>query len=257
MTDSLPTPDGWDRELLDPKVVDETRVTVAIPCYQQAEYLPIALESVLAQTVPALEVIVVDDGTPGDSVHEATALFTVDNHARRRPMVRYVRVTNRGLPSARNTALMLASGTAFLPLDADDWIEPTYIERTLPLLAAGADVVVPGLQEHGPTRNGTYMPGFDRPLSEVTLDVMWEFNRTFYCSLFRTELLRVVGGYNGRMLKGFEDYDLAIDLMTRGARYAAVNEVLFHYRTRPDSMLSEAMKHREEIMAEMRRHHGF
>lgn len=225
------------------------QVSVCVPCYQQSQYLEDALRSVAAQTVAPLETIVIDDGS--DATHAAAIRDLCERYG-----ARYVRVTNRGLPNARNTGLQLARGEAFLPLDADDRIAPEYIERTLPLLLAGADVVVPGLQEHGPTRNGTYMPGYDRPLEQVTLDVMWEFNRTFYASLFRTRLLREVGGYNGRMLDGFEDYDLAIDLMTRGARYVACNEVLFHYTTRPDSMLSSAMGKQAEIMAEMRRHHA-
>lgn len=227
-------------------------VSVVIPCFNQVEYLDESLASVLDQTVNALEVIVVDDGSSED-VKSKVEWYATQQW---KTPVRYVRVTNRGLPGARNTGLMLARGEAFLPLDADDWIEPSYIERTYPLLQEGADVVVPGLQEHGPTRNGTYMPGYDRPLEQVTVEVMWEFNRTFYCSLFRTRLLREVGGYNGRMVLGFEDYDLAVDLMTRGAKYVAANEVLFHYRTRPDGMLTDAMARQQEIMAEMHRHHG-
>lgn len=222
-------------------------VTVVVPCFEQSEYLTQCLKSIAVQTLPVFDTIVIDDGS---NPQEAARIKEIcgDEGAR------YVWVTNRGLPSARNTGLMLTKTVGFLPLDADDWIAPTYIERTLPMLKI-ADVVVPGLQEHGPDRNQMYMPGFDRPLEEVTLDVMWQFNRTFYASLFRTELLRTVGGYNGRMIDGFEDYDLAIDLMSRGARYIAVNEVLFHYRTRADSMLSTAMKKRDSIMAEMRRHH--
>ena len=222
-------------------------VTIVIPCYEQSHFLAEALLSCTQQTVQPVEIIVVDDGsTP---MHAAKTEEHCSNYH-----ARYVRVTNRGLPSARNTGLMLTRSDAFLPLDADDWIDPCYIEKMYPLLR-DADVVVPGLQEHGPTRNGTYMPGYDRPLDQVTVDVMWDFNRTYYCSLFRTELLKSVGGYNGRMTDGFEDYDLAIDLMSRGARYKGLDEVLFHYRTRPDGMLTDAMGKQHLIKAEMRRHH--
>ncbi len=224
-------------------------VTVCVPCFEQSEYLVQCLDSIVAQTVPAFETIVVDDGSdPGEGELIRTICCNYPN-------TRYVRTTNRKLPGARNTALMLTQTLAFLPLDADDWLEPTYIEQTLPLLT-NADVVVPGLQEHGPTRNGTFMPGYDRPLDQVDFELMWNgFNRTFYASLFRTALLREVGGYNGLMVDGFEDYDLALDLMARGARYVACNEVLFNYRTRPDGMLTSAMAKQQEIRAEMRRHH--
>lgn len=225
-------------------------VTICVPCYQQASYLPKALASINAQTLPPLEVIVIDDGSP--EVESAKIKRICKAHG-----ARYVWVTNRKLPSARNVGIMLAKGDAFVPLDADDWLEPTYIEKLYPLFLEGADVVIPGLQEHGETRNKAYMPGFDRPLGEVTLDVMWNsFNRTFYCSMFRISLLREVGGYNGLMVLGYEDYDLACDLMARGAKYVPCNEILFNYRTRMGSMLSEAERHRTEIIAEMRRHHA-
>ena len=127
----------------------------------------------------------------------------------------------------------------------------------MPLLR-NADVVVPGLQEHGPTRNGTYPPGFDRRIEDVTLDEMWEFNRAFYFSLYRASMLRAVGGWNPKMsLAALEDDDLHIDLMSRGARYVGCYETLAHYTTATDSMLQRA--HRDggyqKMVEEMRRHH--
>lgn len=225
-------------------------VTICIPCYGQTDALSRAVSSALSQTVRPFEVIVVDDGTDGNDV-----LDTV-----RGLPVRYIKTTNRGLPSARNTGLMNAKAEAFLPLDADDWLDPTYIEKTLPLLTE-ADVVLTGLQEHGPTRNGTYMPGYDRPYDQVTEETLWGYNRFFYCSLFRTQLLRDVGGYHSRLAGwpgvngGYEDWDLWIDLMRRGTRFAAVNEILFNYTTNPDGMLAGAEQNRQALVDEMRRHH--
>jgi glycosyltransferase involved in cell wall biosynthesis len=222
-------------------------VTVCVPCYGEPLYLEQTLASVAAQSVPVLETIVVDDGS-------APAAAVAIRRLSEEHGARYVRVTHRGLPNVRNAALMLARGEAFLPLDSDDWIEPRYVELALPLLAH-ADVVCVGLQEHG-LHGGRFLPGYDRPLELVTLDHLWQMNRFFYCSLFRTQLLREVGGYNGRMVNGYEDWDLSIDLMERGARFAAVNEILFNYRTRADGLLARAERdHREDNIALMREHH--
>lgn len=228
-------------------------VTVCITYFNEdLETLGRAYASAQNQTVKPYEIIVIDDGSDEPLAERLTPSWAGPH---------VTRVTNRGLPAARNTALMLAKGSAFLPLDADDWIEPTYIEKAFPLLA-DADVVLTGLQEHGPTRNGTYMAGFDRPFDQVDEETLWQYNRFFYCSLFRTELLREVGGYNPRMAGGwgvsggYEDWDLWIDLKRRGARFAAVNEVLFHYTTKPDSMLTRAEQNRQALVDEMRRHHG-
>lgn len=219
-------------------------VSIVIPCYNQTRWLRAALDSALNQSLPALEIIVVDDGSTED-VAAVVAEF---------PGVRCIRVANRGLPGARNTGLMNAKGHAFLPLDADDWIEEDFISKTLPLLE---DVVCVGLEEFG-NRHGTYMPGCELGLEKLTLEAERASNRLFYCALFRTELLKECGGYNGHMRHGYEDWDLWIDLFQRGAKITAVNEVLFHYNTRSDSMLQNTERHhREWCLNEMARHHGY
>jgi cellulose synthase/poly-beta-1,6-N-acetylglucosamine synthase-like glycosyltransferase len=224
-------------------------VSVVVPCYEQQAYLSESLKSVFSQTVPPLEVIVVDDGSKIPVYYNPASHIDVP--------VRIIRVANRGLPSARNVGLMNARGHAFLPLDADDWLEPTYIEKTLPLLDAGADVVVTGLQEHG-ERTGRYRAGCELGLGKLTVEQERMSNRLFYCSLLRTSLLKEAGGYNGRMVHGYEDWDLWVDLMQRGAKLAAVDEPLFNYRTRKDSMLAQTeAQWKDWNWDEMARHHGY
>lgn len=229
-------------------------VTVCLTTHNDADVLQRALTSVLQQTVPPHEVLIIDDGSEIPVVQSPGWRPSIP--------VRVVRVTNRGLPSARNTGLMLARTEGIIFLDADDWLEPTYIAHTLPLLRAGADVVLTGLQEHGPTRNGTYMPGFDRLWQDVTLDDLRRQNLFFYCALMRTKTLREIGGYNPLMAGpwneggGYEDWDLWLTLMERGAKFSAVNEALLNYNTAtPNSMLARAERNRDALIAEMKRHH--
>src|SRR4051794_12323832 len=93
-------------------------VSVVIPCFNQGRFLPDALESVLAQTFPAAEIVVVDDG----STDETAAA------ARRYPNVRCIRQRNRGLASARNTGLMHTAGECVVFLDADVRLRPEAVE---------------------------------------------------------------------------------------------------------------------------------
>jgi hypothetical protein len=88
-------------------------------------------------------------------------------------------------------------------------------------------------------------------------------NRFFYCSLLRTSLMREIGGYNPLMAGawntdgGYEDHDCWIDLMARGAKFSAVNEILFHYTTsNVNSMVHRAARNRDALRQEMLRHHG-
>ncbi len=227
-------------------------VTVCLTTHNDADVLQRALNSVFEQTVPPQEVIVIDDGSDAKVRVIGTAHIPA----------RAVCVTNRGLPAARNTGLMLAQTEAIVFLDADDWLEPTYIEHTWPLLAADTDVVLTGLQEHGPTRNGTYMPGYDRPWQQVTLEALRHQNLFFYAALLNVATLREIGGYNPLMAGpwnqggGYEDWDLWLTLMERGVKFDAVNEVLLHYNTAtPGSMLARAEANRQALVAEMARHH--
>ena len=96
-------------------------ISVIIPCYKQAEFLAEAIESVLAQTYPHHEIIVVDDGSP-----DQTAAV-----AQRYPSVRYVHQENRGLPAARNTGVQRSTGEFLVFLDADDRLTPDHFARSL------------------------------------------------------------------------------------------------------------------------------
>jgi glycosyltransferase involved in cell wall biosynthesis len=102
-------------------------VGVVIPCYAQEHYLGEAIESVLAQSRPADEVLVVDDGSPGDT----------GSVVRRYPGVRVVRQANAGIAEARNTGLRESRSRLLIFLDADDRLLPTAI-------AAGVD----GFRKH-------------------------------------------------------------------------------------------------------------
>jgi glycosyltransferase involved in cell wall biosynthesis len=100
-------------------------VSVVIPCYGQAHYLGDAIESVLAQSYPHLEVVVVDDG----SMDNASSI------AGRYPGVRCVREDNAGMAGARNVGIRSTNGDFLVFLDADDRLLPEAVEAGLGALA--------------------------------------------------------------------------------------------------------------------------
>jgi glycosyltransferase involved in cell wall biosynthesis len=99
-------------------------VSVVIPCFGQAHFLPQAIESVLGQTYPHLEVLVIDDA----SADNASPI------ASRYPGVRCVRGENRGMAGARNLGLRSTSGDFLVFLDADDRLLPNAIETGIDML---------------------------------------------------------------------------------------------------------------------------
>jgi glycosyltransferase involved in cell wall biosynthesis len=93
-------------------------VSVVIPCYQQAHFLGGAIESVLAQTYPHYEIVVIDDGST-DNTGEVAARY---------PGVRCIRQENAGLSAARNAGIRHTNGDYLVFLDADDRLLPRALE---------------------------------------------------------------------------------------------------------------------------------
>ncbi|MEG4109751.1 amino acid adenylation domain-containing protein [Microcoleus sp. S13_C5] len=93
-------------------------VSVVIPSYNSAKFLPEAIESILAQTLPAFEIIVVDDGST-DETKEVCDRY---------PTVKYFYQNNRGHATARNTGLRISTGEYLVFLDSDDCLLPEAIE---------------------------------------------------------------------------------------------------------------------------------
>jgi glycosyltransferase involved in cell wall biosynthesis len=101
-------------------------VTVCIPVKDMAGYVLDAIKSVQAQTYQNWELIVVDDGSK-DKTYDVVAQFQRDQQEARIKMVRFPE--NRGQMNATNYALEMAKGEYFVPLSADDTIEPTHLAR--------------------------------------------------------------------------------------------------------------------------------
>lgn len=185
-------------------------VTICIPIRDDDTFLEDALRSVQLQTMLPLEVLVVDDGSESGNAERI-------RKTARQYGAHYVPVAHRGIPGARNTGLILAHGTAFIPLDADDALEPDFIHRTTQALHT-ADAVAVGFRDN----DGTHLA---RALSH-------DSSPYAYCALYRTAVLRRLGGWNGLQHPHYEDWDLWLDLMGRGARIVEINEPLFFHRVR-------------------------
>lgn len=103
-------------------------ISVVIPCYNHGHYLPYALESILAQTYPYWEAIIVDDGSTDNTREVAQRYIQQDIR------IRYVYQMNRGLSGARNTGITEARGEFLAFLDADDEWEPEFLQTCVTAL---------------------------------------------------------------------------------------------------------------------------
>lgn len=113
-------------------------VTVFIPAYNAAEFLPAAIESVLAQTCADFELLIIDDGSRDATAEIARGWATRDAR------IRVVSRGNRGRPATRNEAFDLARGRYLAPLDADDLCLPERLERQVAFMERHPEVALCG-----------------------------------------------------------------------------------------------------------------
>jgi glycosyltransferase involved in cell wall biosynthesis len=155
----------------------------------------------------------------------------------------WINQKNSGLATTRNNGIAMATGEFILPLDADDWIDRKFLEKTVPLMADPKVGVV-----------STYMQyeGLDNniiPTNVMTRDIEKRRNGIPVCSLVRLQAFQETPGYvNG--LFGYEDWNFWIDILKRGWKHAVVKEPLFHYLRRSNSMCS-TFKGKEDKLIEI------
>jgi glycosyltransferase involved in cell wall biosynthesis len=106
-------------------VSPEPRVTIAVPCFKQEVFLFECLNSLIAQTMPLWQALVVDDCSPARSVDRIVDSY----HDSRIRSMRHD--SNRGPAAAKNTALQAGDAPFVLYVDADDFLHPEFLSATL------------------------------------------------------------------------------------------------------------------------------
>lgn len=203
-------------------------INVILPVYEQPDLLREALQSVAAQTVDDVEVIVVDDASEADI---ASVVTEFGEFAR---LVRHDQ--NRGAAAARNTGIEFSTGEFVAFLDADDVWKPTKLEKQREVFARSRDdvgLVYTGLVQYeldGTTwerypdaRGHIYVEELERDRVRPTSTVM-----------VRRECLDRVGGFD-TSLPSRQDYDLWIRI-TEHYAVDYVDEILVDKREQPDSI---------------------
>lgn len=219
-----------------------SKVSVVIPSYNYGRFLQEAVESVLDQTFQDFEIIIVNDGSTDDTVAVAERLIA--EHPRHR--IRLISQENSGQPAVpRNLGISEAEGRYILPLDPDDKLAPTFLEKAVSILDTEpmTGVAFCHLQHFG-DRHDIWNCGPFR------LDVLAQDNVLSYCSLYRKEVWQQVGGYPLNV-KGHEDWDFWISVCERGWNGRLIPEPLFWYRKHGQSLLGSANERRRQLLAQI------
>lgn len=213
------------------------KVSVIVPCYNQAQYLPEALESVLNQTYENWECLIVNDGSP-DNTHEIAQEWL-----KKDKRFKYIFKDNGGLSSARNAGLDIAEGDYVQFLDADDLIAPKKFEMSLSQL-----------EELEPKKDSvvvSYFNFFTNNIEDATdrycylnleflnyksilYDWDYRFSIPVHCGFFSKELFQ-----NFRFstdLKAKEDWIMWLNIFKKDIKAYFINQPLAFYRSHSSSM---------------------
>jgi len=206
-----------------PRKTRMPKVSVVIPCFNHGAFLEEASGSLWCQTFRDFEVVIVDDGSTDFATIEL--LNRLANSGRAGLVV--IRTSNRGVSAARNRAIAQASGSYILPLDADDRIGSDYLALAAAVLDGrpAVAVVYCERQMFGERQGASPLPDYDprRLLVE---------NLIHQAAMFRKSAWNAVGGFNERMIHGWEDWDFWIAVSRLRGEVVKLPEALFFYRVR-------------------------
>ena len=216
--------------------MENNLISVIVPVYKAEAYLSQCVESILAQTEPDFELLLIDDGSPD----RCPALC--DAWAAKDPRIRAIHKPNGGVSSARNAGLDLARGTYVVFLDSDDWADPDYLERLLTLqaqTAADGVLVMTDYQPFAPDRPevrdfpAPFTARLDGPDAEPQAfrDLIFGF-RLFppYCKLYRRDVIEELGLRFDTSIRTAEDFDFNMRYVARMQAVRYEPSATYHYR---------------------------
>jgi glycosyltransferase involved in cell wall biosynthesis len=210
-------------------------ISVIVTCYNQEQYLAQTLQSLVNQTYPNWECIVVNDGSSDGTAQVA------DEWQQKEPRIRCIHKPNGGVSSARNVALKLATGDFIQFLDGDDLLERTKLEQVVFFPEAKITVTHFAMFEG---RCESLLP----PFCELSQEMLhydyvltrWDlnFNIPIHTGIFAAEVLK--GFEFNEQLKAKEDWLLWLHVFKQNDDAVFINKPLALYRMHPENMTKDA-----------------
>jgi glycosyltransferase involved in cell wall biosynthesis len=203
-------------------------ISLIVPAYNAERYLHACVDSLLAQTLPDLQIILVDDGSTDGSAAIAQA------YAKQDKRIEVYRQTHAGQSAARNLGLSHAQGEFIAFVDADDSIDPDWCQKHLDAISS-VDYV-----QSGYTRSG-------RHLAPAT-------NHQFTSPCMRLYRRQAIDGM--RFIEGmiYEDVIWSVDLWRRGSSCRRIRYYGYHYTINPSGTTATRHPQAEQrVFAELKK----
>lgn len=227
-----------------------SKISIIIPCYNQAQFLPETLQSVLDQTYTNWECIIVNDGSPDHT--EEVALEWCEKDQR----FIYLKKENGGLSSARNAGLEIAKGDYIQFLDSDDLLNEFKFEYQLNCFSDEIDAVIsdyfPFDQATKSFNRSRYVTPFANEEHFMNnLIYHWEtgFSIPCHCVLFKKELLEKNAIKFNEDLPNHEDWCFWIEFFYFSRKIHNLKIALVSYRIHNESMCADDEKMKQGFIA--------
>lgn len=206
-------------------------VTVVVPFFNLGSFLPEALASLAGQSYPALEVIVIDDGST-----DAESVAVFDRMRKCHPSFRFERQHNQGIGATRNAGMMAGRGEYFVPFDADNVAHPNLIEHYVRAMRRRPEVSAltcyfNAFEESDDIPRDRFLYGC-RPTGGPYVLAASQNIYGDACAIFRRRALMECGGFETDRNTSFEDWEVFVKMVGRGLVVDVVPAVLFYYRHR-------------------------
>lgn len=211
-------------------------VSVVVPVYKVEKYLRQCVDSILAQTLTDIEVILVDDGSPD------ACPAMVDEYAAKDARVVAIHQPNGGYGKAVNTGVAAARAPYIGIIESDDWIEPTMYEKLLHRAEeTGADVVKCMFWKYDSTaasgnqnelytcRVGFLADAPDCPFRPIDWEPIFAHHASLWSNLYSADLLRQISFIESPGA-AYQDFPFIMEVLARAEKMSIVKEALVHYR---------------------------
>ena len=216
-------------------------VSIIVPIYNIQEYLPKCIDSILAQTYPDFEMILLDDGSTDTSGE------ICEEYAAKDKRIKVIHKDNGGLTSARNAGLCNASGTYIMHIDGDDWIEPDMLTLLVNSAESNdADIVIGDFRMVSGKCNTAYSSddwgdGKEFSLNKYIASV-WT---TAWGSIVKRSVYEKNNISSPTQITYCEDFHLMVRLCYFADKIVHVNIPLYNYRQRASSVMHNLSKRTE------------
>ncbi len=214
-------------------------VSIIVPIYNIAEYLPTCIDSICQQTYKNLELILVNDGSTDESG------VICDKYSKEDSRIIVLHKENGGLVSARKAGMEIATGCYILNVDGDDWIEPDMVNSMVyRMIKDNTDLVQCRYidEKKGKSNNtGECIINCVKEIDKLNILYRWMEGKPIlgsqiYTKLFKAEIIKNAYSKVPNHMSNGEDLILYINILVQINSISSMQHSFYHYRFRESSL---------------------